>query len=99
MATRIRVDLIEYPELPDRGWLIETVEVPTRSRRRHHRQRMKAKAKRMVQALHWPDQNGRRLGRLYSTHCCPCSCNLCRSPEEPRHSEVKRIHSTNQEEA
>lgn len=45
--------------------------------RRHHKARIRAKAKRIVQRWHGPDVNNNFVARMAEVHCRPCSCVGC----------------------
>ena len=45
--------------------------------RRHHKARIRAKAKRIVQRWHGPDVSNNFVARMAEVHCRPCSCASC----------------------
>lgn len=97
MGERIR-EILLYSDDPNPRFWCMTYEViiPSRGKRRHHHNRMKAKAKRVLLQWHSGDKEWitpERVGRMVSTHCRPCSCYMCRSDEALRHNDLKRIIS------
>ena len=51
----------------------------TRAERRNAKAKAKGKARKVLKAFGWGDVTPQQVGVWASTHCRPCSCNLCRS--------------------
>lgn len=60
--------------------------------RRHHKARIRAKVKRIVQRWHGPDVSSIFVARMAEVHCRPCSCVGCtyqKTLDIPKPSEVR----------